>query len=192
MEGRNRQTQIQNCKMYKLKWALFHILCMFMAITITQWKSYAATKNTDSSSDRLHCSMSSLLTAWPHVPSSECLTLCLGVSLLSDCPSALDLLMSFSSGLAGFHRHSSLCSLHANIDKKRSSGHSGAASKMPEIRSPLWPPIHEHTERPTHIHSFIHPSIYIYIYIYIYKCSLSCHKWGLTLTLTPLIYPAMD
>ena len=66
--------------------------------------------------------------------------------------------LSISSILTGFRGHSSLCGLCANIDKERSSGHSSAASKMPEIKSPPWPLIHEHTERPTHIHS------YIYIY----------------------------
>ena len=52
-----------------------------------------------------------------------------------------------------------------------------------EIRFPLWPPIHEHTQRPTHIHPHTHTHtnthtyIYIYIYIYIHQRSLSCHKW---------------
>ena len=66
----------------------------------------------------------------------------------------------------------SLCSLCAKVDKERSSGHSGTASKMLEIRSSPWPSIHEHTERPTHTH----PYIYICIYIYTHKWSLSCHN----------------
>ena len=69
-----------------------------------------------------------------------------------------------SSDLADFRGHISLCGFRAKIDKERFSRHSGAASKMPEIIPPLWPPIYEHTQKPTPIH----PYIYIYIYIYIH------------------------
>ena len=135
---------------------LVFYVCMFMTIVRTQWKSHTATKNTDSYGHRLHCSVSLFLTAWPQVPSSECLTLRFGVSLLTDCSP-----LSFSSSLAGFRRHNSLCGLWAKIDQERSSGHFGTVSKVPQIRSPLWPPIHKHTKRPTHMHPYIH--IYIHI-----------------------------
>ena len=74
-----------------------------------------------------------------------------GVSLLTDRRPS-----SFSSGLADFRGHGSLCGLRANIDKERPSGHSDAASKRLEIRSPLWPTMHEHTQRSTHIHQYRH------------------------------------
>ena len=70
-----------------------------------------------------------------------------------------------------FYGHRSLCGFRTKVDKERSSGHSSAASKMPEIRSPPWQPIHKHTE--THTPT----SIYIYIYIYIHESSLSYHNF---------------
>ena len=65
--------------------------------------------------------------------------------------------MSFviSSGLAGFRGHSSWYGLRAKIDKGGSSRHSGAASKMLVIRFSLWPPIKDHTQRPTLIYPYI-------------------------------------
>ena len=96
----------------------------------------------------------SLTPNWsPRSLTPDWLTLCSRVSLPTDWRP-----LSLFYCLTGFCRHSSLCGLCANIDKERCSGHSGAASRMPEIRSPLWP---TNTPRPTHIH----PYIYIYIYI---------------------------
>ena len=90
-------------------------------------------------------------TKMPTHPAITLIALCL-CSWLSSHTSKLWMsnrhLSSFSSGLAGFCGHSSLCGLHTNIDKERSPRHSGAAPKMP--------PIHEHTERPTHIHPYAH------------------------------------
>ena len=57
-------------------------------------------------------------------------------------------------------------------DKERSSGHFGATLKMPEISSSAWPPIHEHTERPTHTHSYI----FIYIYIHTWMLIIVPHE----------------
>ena len=99
----------------------------------------------------------------PPRPGPEFLTLCFSLLTASESHSWLIAFFVLSSGLAGFRGHSTLCGIRAKIDKGRSSRHSGAVSKMPEIRSPFWPPIHQHTQRPTHIH----PYIYIYIYIYI-------------------------
>ena len=116
-----------------------------MAIAITQRKSHTATKNADSSGHRPNLPIPCFSVSFPDdLP---------GVSLLIDWRPS-----SFSSGLSGFRGHSSLCGLCANIDKERSSGLSSAASKMPEIKSPHWPPIHKHIE--THTYT----SIYIYIY----------------------------
>ena len=86
-------------------------------------------------------------------------TPCFGVPLLTDrfkVPLLTDhITLSFASSLTGFCGHSSLCGLRANIDKERSSGHSGAASKMLEMRSPSLA-THPQTERETHIHIYIH------------------------------------
>ena len=92
------------------------------AVTWTQRKSYTATKTAESSGHCLHCSVSLFLTTWPHVMSSECLTLRFSLT-----PNWLqwsltpDWLMSF----VFLFRNSYLCDLHANIDKGRFSGHSG-------------------------------------------------------------------
>ena len=136
--GRKKQ---DNCKCRKVKLALFSILCMFIAITRTLQKSYTTTKNADSSGLCLHCSCPGLgfLTLCSRVPLP---TDCFGVLLLTDwCPS------SYSSGLTSFHEHSPLCGLHTKIDKGMSSRHADTTSKMLEIRFPLKPPIHEHTQR---------------------------------------------
>ena len=44
--------------------------------------------------------------------------------------------------------------------QKGHSRHSDAGQKMPKIKSLLWPPIYEHTQRPTHIYLSIYLSIY--------------------------------
>ena len=82
---------------------------------------------------------------------------CWLISVLTPCSESHSqlTLCSFapSSCLTGFRWHSSLRGLRTKIDKERSSGHFGAASKMPEIRSPPWSPIHEHTHtQRLHIH----------------------------------------
>ena len=50
---------IRTAKRRKVKLALFSILCRFMAIAITQRKSYRANKDADSFGHRLHYSVSS-------------------------------------------------------------------------------------------------------------------------------------
>ena len=67
-----------------------------------------------------------------------------------------DWLMSFVLLFTGFCGDSSLGGLHTKIDKERSSWHPGTTSKIPEITSPLWSPIHEHTQTLTHIHPYIY------------------------------------
>ena len=50
-----------------------------------------------------------------------------------------------------FRRHYSFCGLRTNIDEERFSGHSSAASKIPEIRSPsLATHLQTHTETHTY------------------------------------------
>ena len=92
-------------------------------------------------------------------------TVWFGVSLLTD-RSGVSLLTDSlhpSSGLVGFCEHDSLCGLRAKINKERFFGHSGTASKMPEIRSPFG---RTHTHTHTHTHARARTRIYIYIYIY--------------------------
>ena len=123
----------------------FIYVLMFIAIARTRRKSYTATKNADSYGHRLY---------FP-IPYSDCFS-APNWLLRSSTPNWL---MSFV--LTGFCGLSSLCGLPVKINKERSSGHSSAASKMPEIISPPWPPIHKYTQRPhTHTH----------------ECSLSCHQ----------------
>ena len=66
-----------------------------------------------------------------------------------------------------------------------------STSKMLEIRSPPWPPIHKHTQRPTHTHPYV--CIYIYIYIYAhthtYECSVLCHMIYIVWSYIQLMWP---
>ena len=111
----------------------------------------------------LHSNQKCLLT-WPSFSLLCVLTPCSGLTaslLRTDrfgvSPLTGLLSSSFSSGPAGFCGLSSLCGLRAKVDKERSSGHSGAALKMPEIRSLLGYPS-ANTPRDPHIH------IHIYVY----------------------------
>ena len=106
---------------------LTHIFIVFIACVLTS------------------CSRVTLPTDRPRV---SLLTHRLGVSHLTD--------QRPSSGLTGFHRHSSWCGLRDKIDKERSSGHSGAALKILEIKSLLWPTIRKHIQRPAHIHTYLY------------------------------------
>ena len=120
-------------------------------------------KNADSSGYRLHRSASYF---WPHTafrltsPTSWAwISDFLLRSLTPDWPTSFVL----SSGLASSRGRSYLCGLRAKIDKGRSSRHSGAASKMPEIILPATYNTHRS------IHTYAHTSIYKL------ECSLLCH-----------------
>ena len=94
-------------------------------------------------------------------------TLCFGVSLLTECFGVSLLTECFGVSFLTDWRPSSFFSILQvfagtalwSSRQYRSSGHSATASEMLEIRSPLLPPIHEHTS--THTYT----SIYIYIHI---------------------------
>ena len=124
-DGRKKQTNTDSEQQNTGRWSMhFFAFCVYLlcvAITRTQKKSYTATKDADSSGHHFHCSVSSFLTPY-HPPTA------LDPRLRADWPAphlglkSLTLrssltpnwLTSFvlSSGLAGFHRHSSLRGLH--------------------------------------------------------------------------------
>ena len=124
---------------------------MFMAIVRTLQKSYTATKNADSSGHFLHCSV---------------LMPCPRVSLPINWPSAPDWLLQGLTPnwltlfvlLFRSHRFSQAQLFVWSSRQSRQRvyfRHSSAASKMLEIRSPPWPPIHEPTQRYSHTHPYI-------------------------------------
>ena len=77
VEERDRQTWIQNCKTQEGEIGTFKDSCVYLcgAITRTLWKSFTATKDADSSSHHLHCSVSAYLT--PYCPLMTALEPCL-------------------------------------------------------------------------------------------------------------------
>ena len=129
-------------------------VCMFMAIAITQRKSRTATKNAVSSGHHPNFPPPCFRVSLPTLNSPLLRTDHFRISFLTDCfriPILTDWHpFSFTSGLAGFCRFSSLCGLHANIDKERSSGHCTASKmqvdKIPSLSSHPW----THTETDTH------------------------------------------
>ena len=132
---------------------------IFVDITRTMRKSYTATKNADSSAVVfiglcLDPMLRSLTPNW-----LKCLTACLLRTDHFEVPPLTDRLSSsFSSSLAGFRGHSSLCGLGAKVDKgvplDTLTPVKDAEDKIPSLA----------THPRTHIDS--HTCIYIYIYIY--------------------------
>ena len=136
VEGRNKH----GFRITKWSWH-FNNLYMYvhMAFAITQWKSHIATKNAASSGHRPNFA-----------------TPCFGVSLPTD-RSGVSFLTywpsdwrpsSFSSSLAGFRGHGSLCGLRAKVDKEvpldTLTPVKDAEDKIPSLAT------HPRTHRETH------------------------------------------
>ena len=150
-----------------MKLALFNILCVYIWLSWELEKSYTATKDTLCLCSWLH---TTLLLLWTHVleptlcsvfwawlPSSMSQAVNVWLSALES-HSWLTMSFVFSSRLAGFHGHSSLCGLRTKIEKGISK-HFGTASKMLKMISLATRNIHTHTYIHTHTLMLIMPRL---------------------------------